>query len=41
MLTSMIELEVPAVLSLSTTEDTLTVDLDDGRSLSVPLAWYP
>jgi hypothetical protein len=22
-------------------EDTLTVDLSDGRSLSVPLAWYP
>lgn len=23
------------------TEDTLTVDLSDGRSISVPLAWYP
>ncbi len=23
------------------TEDTLTVDLMDGRSVSVPLAWYP
>ncbi len=23
------------------TEDTLTVDLVDGRTLSVPLAWYP
>jgi hypothetical protein len=23
------------------TEDTLTVELSDGRSLSVPLAWYP
>jgi hypothetical protein len=22
-------------------EDSLTVQLDDGRSLSVPLAWYP
>jgi signal transduction histidine kinase len=22
-------------------EDSLTVDLYDGRSLSVPLAWYP
>lgn len=21
--------------------DTLTVDLDDGRSISVPLAWFP
>jgi hypothetical protein len=23
------------------TDDTLTVDLSDGRTLSVPLAWYP
>lgn len=22
-------------------EDSLTVELDDGRSISVPLAWYP
>ncbi len=41
MLTSRIELEIPAVRSVSATEDTLAVDLDDGRSLSVPLAWYP
>jgi hypothetical protein len=23
------------------TDDSLTVDLSDGRSISVPLAWYP
>lgn len=23
------------------TDDTLTVDLDDGRTIAVPLAWYP
>ncbi len=23
------------------TEDTLSVDLVDGRTISVPLAWYP
>ena len=23
------------------TESTLTVDLDDGRTISAPLAWYP
>lgn len=23
------------------TEDTLSVDLSDGRTISVPLAWYP
>jgi hypothetical protein len=27
--------------SISFTEDSLTVRLDDGRSLSVPLTWYP
>ena len=41
MLTSRIEFEIPAVRSVRPTEDTLAVDLDDGRSLSVPLAWYP
>ena len=27
--------------SISFSEDSLTVRLDDGRTLSVPLAWYP
>ena len=27
--------------SVQFTEDSMTVLLDDGRSLSVPLAWYP
>lgn len=26
---------------VTVTEDTLTVELADGRSISVPLAWYP
>ena len=26
---------------VSVTEDTLAIELSDGRSLSVPLAWYP
>lgn len=29
------------VKSVRCTKDTLVVDLVDGRSLSVPLAWYP
>jgi hypothetical protein len=29
------------VLEVICTEDKLTVDLADGRSISVPLAWYP
>ncbi|NJN98256.1 MAG: DUF2442 domain-containing protein [Anaerolineales bacterium] len=28
-------------LEVSTTDDTLTVDLTDGRTLLVPLIWYP
>jgi hypothetical protein len=27
--------------SVSITDDTLAVDLNDGRTISVPLAWYP
>lgn len=27
--------------SVQFSEDSMTVDLDDGRSLSIPLAWYP
>lgn len=26
---------------VSLTEDTLTAELNDGRTISVPLAWYP
>ena len=29
------------VASVSFTDDTLVVDLKDGRTISVPLSWYP
>ena len=29
------------VMTVSSTTDDLTVQLEDGRSISVPLAWYP
>ncbi|HXU39242.1 MAG TPA: DUF2442 domain-containing protein [Blastocatellia bacterium] len=29
------------VLSVDVTDDTLSVDLEDGRSVSVPIGWYP
>ena len=28
-------------LRVTVTDDTLSVDLADGRSISIPLAWYP
>lgn len=28
-------------MSVSLTDDTLSVDLEDGRTISVPIGWYP
>jgi len=41
MRTSAVEIEVPDAESVTVTEDTLAVDLSDGRTISVPLSWYP
>jgi hypothetical protein len=29
------------VLKVEVTDDTLSIDLEDGRSVSVPIEWYP
>ena len=34
-------LEVPTIQKLDIDSETLTVDLSDGRTISVPLFWYP
>jgi hypothetical protein len=36
-----VEMELPLAQAARVTQDTLHVDLDDGRTISVPLAWYP
>jgi len=38
---STVEAEVPVAEHVTVTEDTLSVDLSDGRTISVPLAWFP
>jgi len=38
---SEVELLAPAAERVAITKDTLTVDLSDGRTISVPLAWFP
>lgn len=38
---SAVEIEIPLAQSARITNDTLHVDLSDGRTISVPLAWYP
>ena len=35
------EIKVRDAGEVTVTEDTLTVELSDGRTISVPLAWYP
>jgi hypothetical protein len=41
MTTLAIELHIPNAQTVTVTDDALTVDLSDGRTISVPLAWYP
>lgn len=38
---SVAEFEVPDAENITVTDDTLSVDLSDGRTISVPLAWFP
>ena len=39
--TSVLEVRVPDAGAITMTADTLTAELSDGQSISVPLAWYP
>ena len=41
MTTSAIEIRPVFAQDVLVTEDSLVVDLSDGRSISVPVAWYP
>jgi len=36
-----IRMDIPRVVTVSVTDDTLTVELSDGRTVSVPTVWYP
>jgi hypothetical protein len=41
MSTSTVEIEIPFAQYVKVTKDSLEVDLSDGRTICVPLAWYP
>ena len=41
MSSSLIEIRVPMARQVRVSDEALTVELDDGRTLSVPLGWYP
>ena len=40
MYVSTTEVSVPEAMTIAVTVDTLTAELSDGRTISVPLAWY-
>ena len=38
---AVVTLTLPRVVSVMVTDDTLSVDLEDGRTIAVPIGWYP
>lgn len=38
---STVKVEVPTAENVTVTDNALSVDLSDGRTISVPLAWFP
>ena len=38
---SAVKMEIPRAGNVIVTDESLTVELDDGRTITVPLAWYP
>ncbi|KJR42591.1 hypothetical protein MCHI_001510 [Candidatus Magnetoovum chiemensis] len=41
MSTSAVEIKIPDAVNVNVSEDTLSVELSDGRTISVPLEWFP
>lgn len=41
MLSAAVTLTLPRIVNVSVTDDTLSVELEDGRTIAVPIAWYP
>ncbi|MGB8643611.1 MAG: DUF2442 domain-containing protein [Anaerolineae bacterium] len=41
MLSVAVTLALPKLTAVRVTDDTLTVDLEDGRTISAPIGWYP
>ena len=41
MSTSVVEMEIPDAIYVEMSESTLSVGLSDGRTISVPIDWYP
>ena len=40
-LSAVVTLALPKVVNVIINDDNLSVDLEDGRTISVPIGWYP
>ncbi|HSB69136.1 MAG TPA: DUF2442 domain-containing protein [Candidatus Methylomirabilis sp.] len=40
-LSAVVTLVLPRAVNVAVSDDTLSVDLEDGRTISVPIGWYP
>ena len=40
-LSAMVTFALPRVVDVTVTNDTLSVDLEDGRTIFIPIVWYP
>ena len=38
---SKVKMDVPSATSVQASDDSITVELSDARTISVPLAWFP
>jgi hypothetical protein len=38
---STVDVQSAVAIDVKVSDDTLTVELSDGRTIAVPLAWYP
>lgn len=41
MSSSTVETQIPSAVQINVNDDVLSVELSDGRTISVPLAWFP
>jgi hypothetical protein len=37
----MVTLVLSRIVNVTVTDDTLSVDLEDGRTIAIPIGWYP
>lgn len=41
MSSAVVTFKLSRIINVTVTDDTLSVDLEDGRTISVPIGWYP